>query len=98
MILIRLYFALSGASVRPCLSTPVIAGLERLFDLVEPGDCYLLLLCRSEAIIRSCQRSPVVGISSYLSRSGEMICPCQWSLVIVFARMLQVWGNCSTLS
>jgi hypothetical protein len=35
VILIRLYFALSGAIVRPCLSTPVIAGLEQLFDLVS---------------------------------------------------------------
>ena len=70
----------------PCLWCLVIViclnfrGLEQFLDLVSGvRQFYLLVCCRSGAIIQPCQGRPVIVIS--LDFVG--IRPCQWSLVII---------------
>jgi hypothetical protein len=97
-----LEFYRSGAIPRSCQWSPAIlfACMLQVWSNLSTlsgvsGDCYFLGCCRYTTLS---MESGDYYLFDYC-KSGALVRPCQWSLVIVFfACVLQVWSNCSTLS
>ena len=66
--------------------------------LVESGDCYLLLFCRSGALARPCKYSPAVVICLDFGGLNQLFNRVSGVLRLLLACILQGWSNYESLS